>query len=169
VKGKSWMDHQWADAAYSSFKWTWFSLQLENNTEIVCFRFEDKGKITNLASLISPSRQSHYSQVDFIPLGEVWQSSKTGTEYPLSWKIIIPEIKAEIEVSPLVQEQEMIFGPINYWEGGLEVKGRIGGQEVSGVGFMELVGYPVKKGRINFYQQKLKNQIKLNLKNILGR
>ena len=42
----------------------------------------------------------------------------------------------------MIQDQEMIFGSINYWEGPLDVKASINGEQVSGSGFMELVGYP---------------------------
>jgi len=39
-------------------------------------------------------------------------------------------------------DQEMVYGPINYWEGQVEAKGVIDKKNVKGVGFMELVGYP---------------------------
>jgi len=35
VKGLGWMDHQWADAVYYNFKWSWFSIQLKNDVEII--------------------------------------------------------------------------------------------------------------------------------------
>ena len=51
VEGKSWMDHQWADAQYSNdIKWTWFSVQLDNNAEIVCFEYDNGKNKTYLAS-----------------------------------------------------------------------------------------------------------------------
>ncbi len=39
-------------------------------------------------------------------------------------------------------DQEMIYGPINYWEGPVKAKGAIGKKKIKGIGFMELVGYP---------------------------
>ncbi len=35
VEGKAWMDHQWADVPYDKHKWTWFSVQLDNGTDIM--------------------------------------------------------------------------------------------------------------------------------------
>ena len=35
VKGKSWMDHQWANINCPIDKWTWLSIQLDNETEKV--------------------------------------------------------------------------------------------------------------------------------------
>jgi len=39
VSGKSWTDHQWANSTYdrARWKWTWFSIQLDNNTDIVSY------------------------------------------------------------------------------------------------------------------------------------
>lgn len=171
VTGKSWMDHQWADAVYSGFKWTWFSLQLNNDTEIVCFSFENKSKQkTNLASLIDESgRQSSYQEVNFNQIGDIWQSPETKALYPLDWQIEIPAAGIKLTVKPLVREQEMIFGVINYWEGGLTVEGTIAQEKVNGQGFMELVGYPVKGSRINLYRKNLKRRLKLNIKKVISK
>ncbi|MFA5022493.1 MAG: lipocalin family protein [Patescibacteria group bacterium] len=161
VSGQSWMDHQWADATYSSFKWSWFSLQLKNNIEIVCFRFESKKDTINLASVIyNDGRQKTYNDLELESLGQNWQSPETGTIYPLTWQIKIPSAHIDLQVKPFVKEQEMIFGLINYWEGGLEVTGSYGNKPISGLGFMELVGYPSKKGRLSYYQKTLTKNLK---------
>jgi len=165
VTGQSWMDHQWADAVYSNFKWDWFSLQLKNKTEIVCFRFEKNKQVVNLASVISAQGdQKNYNDVEFIDLGKSWTSSDTGTAYPLAWRIKIPSANIDLQVEPLVREQEMIFGSINYWEGGLSVSGRQGNEEITGRGFMELVGYPSKKSRLNYYRRAFQSRLKASLK-----
>jgi len=170
VRGKSWLDHQWADAAYSSFKWTWFSLQLQNNTEIVCFRFEKDKQSFNFASLIdSNGNQKNYQDAEFIDLNDHWQSHDTGTIYPLSWQIKIPQAEISLQVKPLIREQEMIFGLINYWEGGLTISGECEGKIVEGRGFMELVGYPSKKGKLNYYQKMLIRKIKSDLKKVISK
>ncbi len=45
VSGRSWMDHQWADTAYAKDKWTWFSIQLDDGTDIMGVEYSDgKGK-----------------------------------------------------------------------------------------------------------------------------
>ena len=41
VKGRSWMDHQWADVAYTKDRWTWFSIQLNDGTDIMCVEYSD--------------------------------------------------------------------------------------------------------------------------------
>ena len=46
----------------------------------------------------------------------------------------------------------MIFGSINYWEGAIDVKGKIDNKDVRGKGFMELVGVPTTKQLISKYE-----------------
>ncbi|MFA6322052.1 MAG: lipocalin family protein [Candidatus Buchananbacteria bacterium] len=170
VTGKSWMDHQWADAVYSNFTWSWFSLQLKNQMEIVCFRFESKSGNYDLATVIMPDgSQKTFTDLRLEALGEKWESKKTGAVYPLSWKIEIPSLHLKLETKPYVHEQEMIFGLINYWEGGLNVAGELSGQAISGQGFMELVGYPSKKSKLNYYQKMIRHKIKNDLKHFLNK
>lgn len=78
VAGKSWMDHQWANASYSKDKWDWFSVQLDNDTELVCCVYDD-GKIKTCFADISYSDnfQEHYKVIEIIPLHKKWESPKT--------------------------------------------------------------------------------------------
>jgi len=164
VKGKSWMDHQWANESYSNDKWTWFSIQLDNKTEIVCFEYDDGKVKTHLASISYPNnKQEHTHKVKFTPLGIKWTSPKTKAEYPLSWRIEIPTKNIDLEVKLLIKNQEMIFGTINYWEGPLEVKGLFDNKKVNGVGFLELVGYPSKYSNLKFTKDEAKNMTKKSL------
>ena len=45
-------------------------------------------------------------------------------------------------IARLLDDGEMIFGAINYWEGPVVVAATVAGKKVKGVGFMELAGYP---------------------------
>ena len=168
VTGQSWMDHQWADAKYAKPRWNWFSIQLDNHCELVCFNFKYRQHSTNVASIILPDgSQKHYQAVEITPLAKDWRSPETGAAYPLSWRIKIPEAKIELQTKPLIDASEMIFGSINYWEGGLAVAGSWQGKKVAGQGFMELVGYPGKISRIFYYQNKVKQQLKKEMKKLL--
>lgn len=156
VKGKSWMDHQWANAGYSKDKWTWFSIQMENKTEMVCFEYDDGKVKTHLAGIMYPNnKQEHTSKVKFTPLGIKWTSPKTKAKYVLSWRIEIPSKNINLEVKPLIKNQELIFGTINYWEGPLTVKGIFNNKKVKGVGFLELVGRPSQYSNIKFLKDSL--------------
>ena len=143
VSGRSWMDHQWADVAYTKDKWTWFSLQLDDGTDIMCVEYDDgKGKDYLVDILDAHGDTTHYDSAILTPGDAIWKSRTTKAEYPLSWTIAVPQKDILLTTSALLPDQEMIFGSINYWEGGINVVGTIGGKKVKGVGFMELAGYP---------------------------
>jgi predicted secreted hydrolase len=160
VTGKSWMDHQWANTAYSHDQWTWFSIQLDNRTDMVCFIYEDQGRQTALADILyADGRQESCPDVLITAQGDTWISPKTKAVYPLTWTIQVPSQKLELTTRPLIPEQEMLFGSINYWEGPLNVSGRLQGRSVRGVGFMELAGYPSQYTRAKYIKDELEKTI----------
>ncbi|HNP75247.1 MAG TPA: lipocalin-like domain-containing protein [bacterium] len=158
VTGKAWMDHQWADVSYRQDCWTWFALQLTNQTEIMACQYVDKKNQDTLVDIISATGQ-HRSPTDLIitPGQEIFRSKLTKAEYPLSWLIEIPSQKISLKVKALIKEQEMVFGTINYWEGPLAVSGSINGRRVRGQGFAELVGYPSQYNNLSLVKTKIKN------------
>jgi len=159
VTGKSWMDHQWADAEYSRDKWDkwdWFSAQLDNDTEMVCYMYDD-GKVKTYGADISyaDGSQEHYKEIEIIPLEKHWTSPKSKAVYPLAWKIKIPAKNIELDIATRIDNQEMLFGSINYWEGPLFVSGNFSGEKVNGVGFMELVGYPSQYTNVKYLSDEI--------------
>ncbi len=176
VAGKVWMDHQWADTPYAGDRWTWFSIQLSNQTEIMCFEYDDGKNKDYFASVIdAENRQTHTKEFELKNLEKIWVSPTTKIGYPLTWQIKIPSKKIDIQVEPLVKNQEVRFGTINYWEGPLAVKGECGGHKVTGDGFLELVGYgpemdnmDIVKNEIAKLNKKLLTTIKKRAKELLG-
>ncbi len=142
VEGQAWMDHQWADCSYRKDKWSWFALQLEDHTEIMCVEYDDGTNRDYLVDIIySDGRQEHLNKLILRPGKEVWTSKETKSEYPMTWELEIPDRKMVFRVKSLIHDQEMIFGAINYWEGPTGISGEIDGRKVKGLGFMELVGF----------------------------
>lgn len=142
VEGKAWFDHQWTDVSKME-KWSWFSLQMENGTDIMCAEYDDGKNKAYLVDLIYPDgKQEHFNKLLLTPGKDVWKSKKTKAEYPLSFTIEILDKNMKFEVRSTMADQEMIYGSINYWEGPLDVTGTEDGQKIKGMGFMELVGYP---------------------------
>ena len=144
VEGRAWMDHQWADVKYAKDKWTWFSLQLDDGTDIMCVEYDDGKTKEYLVDVLSTSGASnHYKQMVLTPRQETWNSKRTKSKFPMAWDISLPDLAANLSVrSMTTADQEMIFGSINYWEGPITVAGTINGKNVKGYGFMELVGFP---------------------------
>jgi len=160
VKGKSWMDHQWANSHYAeNDKWNWFSIQLDNDIELVVFEYITNNKKHCFAGInYSNGKSSKTENVNIIPLDKRWKSKKTEATYPTSWKIEIPEKEIELITESLIN-QEVIFSAINYLENPIKIKGKIKNKKVKGRGFMELVGYPAKVSKLKVYEQGIRNVI----------
>jgi len=156
VTGTSWLDHQWADTSYAKDRWDWFSVQLAGDTELVCCMYDNGVAKTYFADLSNPDgSQEHYKKVEIIPLEKQWIGPKTKAVYPLAWKIKIPAAHIELDLVAQNEDQEMLFGSINYWEGPLVVSGTRMGQKVAGVGFAELVGYPSKYSGLSYIDEEM--------------
>lgn len=161
VTGKSWMDHQWADVSYSKDKWDWFSIQLDNNTELVCCAYgEGKAKQYFADISYSDNKQEHHIAVEIIPLAKTWTSQKSQAVYPLEWQIKIPAKNIDLKLKAKIKNQEMLFGSINYWEGPLSASGIFEGKEVGGNGFMELVGYLSKYTNTKYIRDEIARKVK---------
>lgn len=167
VTGKAWMDHQWADAVYKKDKWTWFSFQLENGMEIMCVEYKKKdGTDILINTLDKHGIQRQYTEATFKKGKKVWKSKKTKAEYPQVWEINIPEANILIKARSTMNDQEMIFGQINYWEGPLEVTVDIDGDKIKGKGFMELVGYSADYNYLLLESREIEEGIFKKVKNI---
>ena len=133
ASGRSWMDHQWADSPYTKDKWAWFSIQLEDGTDIMCVEYDDgMGKDYVVSVLDARGKAVHYGQAAFEAGERTWKSKITDVHYPLSWTITIPEKAIVLKTSALLPDGEMIFGAINYWEGPIAVTGVMGKKKSEG-------------------------------------
>ncbi len=164
VEGRGWMDHQWADVPYSADTWTWFCLQLDDGTDIMCVEYDDHDRKILIADVMNRYGVStHGHRVMFTPGKQVWKSAKTKAEYPMTWTIDIPEKRISLNVRALLKDQEMIYGTINYWECPIEVEGMVKRKKVKGVGYMELVGYPSDYSYLALVEKEFIAQIKKTL------
>lgn len=166
VTGLSWMDHQWAQTPLTSDdEWKWFSLQLENGLDIVCFVYGNKIKTYHASMIDEKGKTSSTSNVSIKTIGTKYISQKTKESYELEYAIEIPEYKISLNVSPIKNSQEMIFGTINYWEGGINIKGTINDKKILGKGFMELLPQTKNKKILQAVIQELKkNSLMGNIK-----
>ena len=147
VTGLSWMDHEFSTSALAENQvgWDWFSLQFDNQYELMVFTLRDEqGNMDAFSSgtLIFPDGSTKPLEMgDFsIQVLETWRSPHSSAVYPSGWRLQVPEFDLEVEVHPLMKDQELRFSFV-YWEGAVEVNGRIGSQPVSGYGYVELTGY----------------------------
>jgi predicted secreted hydrolase len=73
-----------------------------------------------------------------------WTSPNTGATYPAGWRVSVARLGIELEISPLIDDQELDTKGttvIVYWEGACQVRGTRDGREVAGRAYVELVGY----------------------------
>jgi predicted secreted hydrolase len=157
VRGLSWMDHEFGsgDLGAEITGWDWFSVQLENRTELMLYRLRrSDGSVAPVSSgtvILPDGRTQHLSSTDVtVEPSEYWASRASGGRYPSRWHIAVPALALALDVRPLLPDQELVTSrstQVTYWEGAVEVSGELRGNSVSGQGYVELTGYakPMKK------------------------
>ena len=147
VSGLSWMDHEFGTSSLSkdALGWDWFSIQLDNGAQLMFaqIRTADGGVIDEFdGTLVLPdgSQESLTSLDVHLTVLDQWTSPYSGATYPSAWNLGIPRHGIELEVKPLIEDQEMKVGYV-YWEGAIDAVGTMMGEDVSGNGYVELTGY----------------------------
>ncbi len=149
VTGEAWMDQQWGDFGREPVGWDWFSLQLDDNTEVMAFLLWDfdTGELLRKAgTYISPDGAPHYLHGEDIEVTarDSWTSPRTKIEYPVGWQLRIVPVSLSVEIEPVHMDAEFDVSKLGapvYWEGAVTFSGQRDGQPVDGRGFAELVGY----------------------------
>ncbi len=142
VTGKSWMDHQWSNTFdVTKDSWNWFSVQLENEIELVCYEYKHRGQSAYIATAMDKNgNQKSTENIKITPQDKRWTSPKTEAVYDLAWHIEIPEFDMKLEIESEVENHEINFLNINYWESPIRIKAWVGKKEFAGHGYMELAG-----------------------------
>ncbi len=151
VTGLAWMDHEFASNRLSDTHtgWDWLSVQLEDGHDLMLYQLRRRdGTIEPLShgTWVTPGGKARaLTSADFrITPSGAWTSPRTGTRYPAGWRIEIAGEALSLEVSPVLQDQELIarsMGNIAYWEGACRVRGTRRGTPASGEAYVELTGY----------------------------
>lgn len=151
VTGTGWMDHEFgsADLAHDLAGWDWFSLQLANDTELMLYRLRrddgsaDPASSGTLVFADGRTQPLSLSDVQLEPLA-FWTSPQSGARYPSRWRLSSRSLNLDVEITPLLAEQELITRrstQVTYWEGAVQVTGTLSGRVISGQGYVELTGY----------------------------
>ena len=147
VNGTSWMDREISTSALSKGEvgWDWFALHLDDGSELMAYVLRrSDGSISEFSSgtLIAPDGETrHLAREDFqIEVENTWKSPHSGAVYPARWKVRVPSARLELDVQPLLADQELNVSFI-YWEGAVQFRGTRDGKPVAGHGYVELTGY----------------------------
>lgn len=149
--GQAWMDHEFGSSALRENQqgWDWFSIQLDNDMELMLYVIRRSGgtpDVTSSGSLVAEDgRVIHIrrEQMRITPLA-TWKSPKSGATYPVAWRVELPTYKVSLTLRPLMTQQELVtHGSTNitYWEGACDVSGAFGGTPVRGEAYVEMTGY----------------------------
>lgn len=145
VTGSAWLDHEWSSEYLDAdaVGWDWIGLNLDDGGALMAFRMRDRDGGVRWAG--GTLRTADGQVRTFTPqelrfeAGRRWQSPRTGTSYPIEWRVHVGD--RALELRPLMADQEndarLSTGAV-YWEGAvtaLEHGARIGR------GYLELTGY----------------------------
>ncbi|MEP6715008.1 MAG: lipocalin-like domain-containing protein [Terriglobia bacterium] len=136
VEGTAWMDHEWftEQLAGSQVGWDWFSVQLDDRTELMLFELRRKdGSVDPYSSgtFIDAAGKAHHLRRDEFQLEPLAKWNL----YPVEWRLRVPALKIDILCKAVLQDQEL-KGRTRYWEGAVYYSGTH-----SGVGYLEMTGY----------------------------
>ena len=145
VTGLAWLDREWSTSMLAEYQagWDWFSLQLDDGTDLMYFRLRHKDgsdDTTSSGMLIAPDGHSTRlarEDVSIEPLGS-WESP-AGGRYPAGWRLAIKPGNHIIEVRPVLADQEFRHDA-RYWEGAVDVLDTAANKPL-GRGYVELTGY----------------------------
>ena len=149
VSGEAWMDQQWGNFAQERVGWDWFSLQLDDNTEVMLSLLFDPTTgepARRYGTYVLPNGSAQYLQwedIEVTPLSS-WTSPRTGVTYPMGWRLQVIPLSLSLKVEPVHLDAEFDVSKIGapvYWEGEVTFSGQRGEKPVGGRGFVELVGY----------------------------
>jgi predicted secreted hydrolase len=150
-RGSAWMDREFGTwrTTENQKGWDWFSIQLGSGAELMVYHLRNAaGEPSPFSSgtfVDAEGNSTHLAREDFrLETLSYWTSPHTGARYPGRWRLRVPRFDVEVEVTPVMGDQELDTRGttmIVYWEGACQVTGRHAGRETGGRAYVELVGY----------------------------
>lgn len=149
--GLAWMDHEFGSSVLreSQQGWDWFSIQLNNETELMLYQIRrrdgsaDRSSSGSFVSSDGTVIHIRHDQMKIEPSAR-WTSKRSGATYPMGWRVSVPSLGIVLELEPWMQNQELITTGstgVTYWEGAVDVQGSSGNVAVKGGGYVEMTGY----------------------------
>jgi len=156
VKGTSWFDHEFGSGALPEdlAGWDWLGLRLDDGRDLMIYRLrraDGSAAPESSGTLVAPDgTASAVSMAGFAwEVLDRWRSPRSGGDYPGRTRLRLPADGIELEIVPLVEDQELRTPGstrITYWEGAVAARGTSGGRTVSGRGSVEMTGYAGRLG-----------------------
>jgi predicted secreted hydrolase len=161
VTGLSWMDHEFGSnqLAKNQKGWDWFSIQLNDNTELMLYLLrQENGQIDPNSSGTWVDADGHTRHLPLNAFsvkssGTTWTSPASKGIYPMGWTVTIPSEQLSLTITPAFNNQEL-FTPgstgVSYWEGSSHISGTRQGHSIAGQAYVEMTGYAAQsvKGKL---------------------
>lgn len=154
VTGRVWFDHQWGGHGWFEphgesghmLGWAWLAINLDDGNDLlVSVAIDMTTREIVKAGAVWFEKGVEPRLVETVGGGELrrWRSERTHADYPVSWRIVIPELDADLVFSPAQDNCEIpIYGiPTAVWEGAGTIGGTLGGRPAAGRAHLELYGY----------------------------
>ncbi|MDB4967022.1 MAG: Octaprenyl diphosphate synthase [Myxococcales bacterium] len=131
--------------------WNWAAVQLDSGEELTAYalvRVVDGAILGQWAIHIDSAGYRHdYTDMSFTPDAKAWRSTRTFYDYPLRWRLQVPEAKIDLTLDAAFADQEFItcISKPAFWEGRINASGSVRGAAVAGLGYIERSGFePVR-------------------------
>jgi predicted secreted hydrolase len=151
VTGTAWMDHEFGSAELGAdlAGWDWFSVQLEDRSELMLYRLrraDGSSDPFSSGTVVFPDGRSRPLSFEDMTLEatDSWTSPVSHARYPIGWRLSIPSLAVDLKIAPFLEQQELRTSrstQVSYWEGAVSVLGTKEGRPVKGRGYVELTGY----------------------------
>jgi geranylgeranyl pyrophosphate synthase/predicted secreted hydrolase len=149
VSGSAWYDHEFGggEGEYAPLRhvaWNWLSTQLDNGCELTVYDLYEGAESRGHFAVVIDREGGRRVYRDFTLSGaDEWTSTRTFTRYPTRWRLSVPEAAIELEAVAAFPSQEFItfLSKSAFWEGRMSVTGVMGGEPVSGPGFVERANF----------------------------
>lgn len=147
VRGRAWMDHEWASEILheKAVGWDWVGLNLHDGGALMALQVRDaQGAALWAGGTLRPGphaavRVYEPREVQWTALRR-WRSPRTGVEFAVEWRVRVGD--HTLTLRPMMDDQENdardSTGTL-YWEGAVRAFDEAG-REV-GRGYLELTGY----------------------------
>jgi predicted secreted hydrolase len=150
VRAIAWRDHEFGShqLAPDQLGWDWFSLQLDDNTELMLYMLKQRaggwGPLSKGTYVRADGSTVALTKEDIIltPLRS-WPSRFGAGDYQVDWRAQIPKLGLDLTVRPVLDNQEINSRKstmVIYWEGLVSTRGEKDGKPIAGNGYVELCG-----------------------------
>ncbi len=166
--GTGWYDHEFggdfagkqgavATADQPDMAWNWVALQLDDGREISAYSLHDSQGGNDLkarwALLIEKDGTARGFKDCLLEPLTWWRSTRTFHDYPVAWRLTVPEAKLDLRLEASFPDQEFIslLSDPAFWEGRCEVSGTSGKKAVTGLGYVERSGFEMVRTLDEFF------------------